>query len=122
MSRKPSYASIRRCLIAEVALRKRHSQRQLWHSLKILRFSVAYAKQVDIALMELREPTKGEITRLAYALYLLRGCEPGRDVEDWVKAEEELREKPIGQPQTTRAAHAAASHPRPVWFDKSSHR
>ena len=71
-------------------------------------------------MIDLKEPTKDEITRLAYALYLLRGCEPGSDVEDWVKAEKELSER---QPQTARAAHdAAASHLRPVWFDKSSDR
>jgi len=36
------------------------------------------------------KPTKDEITHLAYALYLVRGSEHGRDVEDWVKAEKEL--------------------------------
>ena len=62
----------------------------------------------------LREPTRGEITRLAYALYLLRG--------DWVKAEKELCNRLIGQLQPIGAAHTADSHLRPVWFDKSSNR
>jgi hypothetical protein len=61
----------------------------------------------------IESPTKDAITHLAYALYLVRGCEHGRDVEDWVKAEKELSGKPIGQPQTTRVAHPA----RPVWFE-----
>jgi hypothetical protein len=39
---------------------------------------------------ERMEPSREAITHLAYALYLLRGCEPGRDIEDWVKAEKEL--------------------------------
>ena len=65
-------------------------------------------------MMDLRKPTTDEITRLAYALYLLRGCEPGRDVEDWVTAEKELSD--ISQPQSTRADHPA----RPVWFDQTS--
>jgi hypothetical protein len=64
------------------------------------------------------EPTRDAITHLAYALYLLRGCEPGSDVEDWVKAEKELSDRPMGQPQTTSTAHPA----RPVWFDQSSSR
>lgn len=66
--------------------------------------------------MALTEPTRNAITHLAYTLYLLRGCEPGRDVEDWVKAEKELGDTPIGQSQTTKATRPA----RPVWFDKSS--
>jgi Protein of unknown function (DUF2934) len=69
-------------------------------------------------MIELREPTRDEITRLAYSLYLLRGCGPGSDVEDWVEAEKELCDRPIGQLQKTRVAHAAESHLRPVWFDK----
>jgi hypothetical protein len=36
-------------------------------------------------------PTDGEISRRAYDLYLARGCEPGRDVDDWLQAERELR-------------------------------
>jgi len=32
-----------------------------------------------------------EIARLAYELYLSRGREDGRDVEDWLRAERELR-------------------------------
>jgi len=31
-----------------------------------------------------------EIARRAYALYLARGCGPGQDVEDWLRAEQEL--------------------------------
>ena len=62
------------------------------------------------------KPTRDAITHLAYALYLMRGCEHGRDVEDWVKAEKELSDRPIGQSQTTRAAGLAS----PVWFDKPS--
>ncbi len=64
------------------------------------------------------KPTRDAITHLAYARYLVRGCEHGRDVEDWVKAEMELSERPSGQPQTTRVAHPG----RPVWFDQCSNR
>lgn len=35
-------------------------------------------------------PTREEIERRAYALYLLRGCQDGLDVQDWLQAETEL--------------------------------
>ncbi len=58
-------------------------------------------------------PTKDAITHLAYALYVLRGREHGRDVEDWMRAEKELVHGPIEQSQTTRVVRPA----RPVWFE-----
>jgi hypothetical protein len=47
-------------------------------------------------MIELREAGKDEITRRAYALYLMRGCEEGRDVEDWFRAEKELTDESVG--------------------------
>jgi hypothetical protein len=35
--------------------------------------------------------TDGDIARRAYDLYLARGCETGHDVDDWLRAERELR-------------------------------
>ena len=35
-------------------------------------------------------PTKGDVARRAYQLYEARGREDGRDVEDWLRAEEEI--------------------------------
>jgi Protein of unknown function (DUF2934) len=35
--------------------------------------------------------TNGDIARRAYELYLGRGCEHGYDVDDWMRAERELR-------------------------------
>ena len=43
-----------------------------------------------------RVVSASEIAERAYALYLARGCEPGRDLNDWLQAEQELRE--ITQP------------------------
>jgi hypothetical protein len=40
--------------------------------------------------IELAIPTREEIEKRAYELYLARGCESGRDVEDWLAAEREL--------------------------------
>jgi hypothetical protein len=35
--------------------------------------------------------TDSDIARRAYELYLARGCQHGHDLEDWVRAERELR-------------------------------
>ena len=43
-----------------------------------------------------REPSREEIARRAYELYLQRGGEQGKDVEDWVRAEKELSDEPVG--------------------------
>lgn len=32
-----------------------------------------------------------DVARRAYELYEARGAEPGRDLDDWLRAEEELR-------------------------------
>jgi hypothetical protein len=40
--------------------------------------------------LEIDIPTKEQIEKRAYELYLARGCEPGMDVEDWLAAEREL--------------------------------
>lgn len=38
----------------------------------------------------------GEVARVAYELYEQRGREDGRDLEDWVKAEELVRQRRTG--------------------------
>lgn len=38
-------------------------------------------------------PTHEEIARLAYQFWLERGCEHGHDLEDWKRAEEQLRRR-----------------------------
>jgi hypothetical protein len=38
------------------------------------------------------EPSHDEIARRAYQLYQARGCEHGRDWDDWLQAERELRQ------------------------------
>ena len=48
-------------------------------------------------MIEVREPAKDEINHRAYALYLMRGREQGRDVEDWVRAEKELSDVSVGR-------------------------
>ena len=58
-------------------------------------------------MFELREPATGEITHRAYALYLMRGCEQGRDAEEWFKAEKELSDESVGGPAPMIASHLA---------------
>ena len=38
------------------------------------------------------KPSEQQIQQRAYELFLERGCEHGRDVEDWLEAERELNE------------------------------
>ena len=38
-------------------------------------------------------PTKKQIEARAHELYLKRGCEDGHDIEDWLIAEKELKQR-----------------------------
>jgi hypothetical protein len=42
-------------------------------------------------------PTKLQIQERAYELYVERGCEFGRDIEDWLAAEQELMNLAAGK-------------------------
>jgi hypothetical protein len=41
-------------------------------------------------------PTHEEISAKAYEIYLREGSQPGRDIDNWLKAEAELRERSLG--------------------------
>jgi hypothetical protein len=41
-------------------------------------------------MIERKELSRGDIAQRAYELYTQRGCAPGKDIEDWVRAEKEL--------------------------------
>jgi Protein of unknown function (DUF2934) len=58
---------------------------------------------------EPRESSKEEITHLAYGLWLERGCQPGRDIEDWLKAENVLRNGEVRNGGKTKAAQAGSN-------------
>jgi Protein of unknown function (DUF2934) len=51
-------------------------------------------------------PTRQEIIRRAYALYLLRDCKgkEGRDVDDWLRAEKQLSNELVAGTEITKAA------------------
>jgi hypothetical protein len=58
-------------------------------------------------MIEQRELSTEEIARRAHELYVQRGGEHGKDVDDWVAAEKELTIKPVVGPAMTRAAQAS---------------
>lgn len=59
-------------------------------------------------MIQRREPSEQEIACRAHELYLQRGGGHGRDVEDWVRAEEELRyERIVRSAATATAAQAS---------------
>jgi hypothetical protein len=60
----------------------------------------------EVAMIESKEVSKESIARRAYELYTQRGCEPGKDVEDWISAEKELGTEPNITPAKGRAAHS----------------
>jgi hypothetical protein len=51
-------------------------------------------------MIERKEPSKEDVAHRAYELYTQRGCQPGRDVEDWIRAEKELSDEPIARAET----------------------
>ncbi len=53
-----------------------------------------------------RELSPEEIARRAHELYVQRGGEHGKAVEDWLRAEKELGEEPIAGVVKTRVAQA----------------
>lgn len=60
-------------------------------------------KQGGFAMFGRREPSVEEIARRAHELYLQRGGEHGKDVEDWVRAEKELSNEPVAEPAKNEA-------------------
>jgi len=46
-------------------------------------------------MIDHRKPSTEEIARQAHELYVRRGGEHGKDVEDWIKAERALRDESV---------------------------
>ena len=61
----------------------------------------------EVAMIDRREPSREEIARQAHELYVQRGGEHGKDVEDWVRAEKELRDEPVVAQVKTKATQAS---------------
>jgi hypothetical protein len=60
-------------------------------------------------MIESKELSKEEIAHRAYELYVRRGREPGKDVEDWARAERELSSEVVAGPVKVKAAQAGRS-------------
>jgi len=58
----------------------------------------------EIAMIERKELSQKDVAHRAYELYTQRGCEPGKDIEDWVRAEKELASEVVVGPAKTMAA------------------
>jgi hypothetical protein len=56
-------------------------------------------------MIERKELSREDIAHRAYELYTQRGCEPGKDVEDWVRSEEQLCAETIITLTKARATH-----------------
>jgi hypothetical protein len=56
-------------------------------------------------MIERKELSREDIAHRAYELYTQRGCELGKDVEDWIRAEQELGTEPNITPVKAKAAH-----------------
>jgi Protein of unknown function (DUF2934) len=54
-------------------------------------------------------PTREQIALRAYELYLERGGEPGRELDDWTRAERELAETNGKPPRKTASAKSIAA-------------
>ena len=57
-------------------------------------------------MVERKELSREEIARRAFELYVQRGSEPGKDVEDWIRAEKELYAESVISPAKTKSAQA----------------
>jgi len=61
-------------------------------------------------MVERQQVVKDGIARRAYEIYVQRGGENGKDVEDWLRAEKELSGKAAEVPAKARAAAAGRTN------------
>jgi hypothetical protein len=64
----------------------------------------------EAAVIEHKEISRDDIAQRAYELYVQRGEDTGKDVEDWIRAEKELGAEPVVTPTRTMAAQAGHSN------------
>jgi hypothetical protein len=50
------------------------------------------AQQGVLAVSFHKEPSREDIERRAFQIYMTRGRQPGNDIADWLAAEKELRD------------------------------
>jgi len=61
-------------------------------------------------VIEHKEISRDDIAQRAYELYVQRGENTGKDVEDWIRAEKELGAEADVTPTRTMAAQAGHSN------------
>ena len=61
-------------------------------------------------MVERQEVLRDGIARRAYEIYVQRGGENGKDVEDWLRAEKEMSGKPADVPAKARTAAAGKTN------------
>lgn len=52
-----------------------------------------FSREFTRSVSQTTQPSAQEVARLAYEFYLSRGGEHGHDQEDWLRAEETLRQQ-----------------------------
>ena len=62
-------------------------------------------------MVERQEGLRDGIARRAYEIYVQRGGQNGQDVQDWLRAEQEISGKAADVPAKSRAAAAGADSP-----------
>lgn len=60
-------------------------------------------------MIERKELSRETIAHRAYQLYVQRGGQPGKDVEDWVRAEQELGTEAVVEPAKAKAAQVGSN-------------
>ena len=63
-------------------------------------------------MIKRKELSKEEIALRAYELYVQRGAEPGKELEDWVRAEQELSKEIVMGPVRTKNAQTSRNQTR----------
>ena len=61
-------------------------------------------------MIERKELSREDVAHRAYELYTQRGCEPGKDIEDWIRAEKELTSEVVVGPARTMAAQTGRNN------------
>jgi hypothetical protein len=54
---------------------------------------------MEVTMVDRQELLNDAIARRAYEIYIQRGGEDGKDVEDWIRAEQEHSPKPVADRQ-----------------------
>jgi hypothetical protein len=70
----------------------RQAEASLDGNAEVIVMAKSKSKIVESVPNQSTQGTDSDIARRAYDLYLARGCEHGHDVDDWLKAERDLRE------------------------------